>query len=116
MEFLASGGGAYGTNNKYKPPFSTQHQGGGRLELRYEKLEEPVEVLVHFAAGRVMPLRFLWRGRAHRVETVHGRWTTLEGRQRCHHWAVKADGVGACELALDVDRMSWQICSIAVED
>jgi len=83
--------------------------------MRYERLDEPVEVIVHFSSRKVMPLRFLWRGRAHRVSSLRGRWTTVEGQQKCYHWAVVADGVGPCELSLDLERMSWQISSVAIE-
>ncbi len=83
--------------------------------MHYERLEEAIEVIVHFSPQRIRPLRFLWRGRAHRVETVRGRWTTLEGRQRCYHYAVIAEGVGPCELALDIDKMTWQINSVVID-
>lgn len=79
-------------------------------------MNEPVEVIVHFCSSRVRPIRFLWRGRAHKIEAVRGRWTTLEGQARCHHWAVQADGVGACELAFDMNSMAWQINSVAIEN
>ncbi len=83
--------------------------------MQYEKLDEPIEVIAHYAPGKVIPLRFLWQGRAHKVETVRGRWTTLEGRQKCYHWAVVANGIGPCEISLDVEKMSWRILSVAVD-
>lgn len=83
--------------------------------MRYEKLDEKIEVIAHFAPGKLQPLRFLWKGRPHRVTTVRGRWTTLEGRRKCCHFAVSADGLGTCELAFDVETLSWAIQSVAVE-
>jgi len=84
--------------------------------MSYERIDEQIEMIVHFGNRRVVPLRFLWRGRAHKVQTVRGRWTTLEGRQRCFHYAVVADGVGPCELSLDVERMSWQINTVMIDN
>ena len=84
--------------------------------MRYEKLDERIEVIAHFAPGKLQPLRFLWRGRAHRVTAVRGRWTTLEGRRKCCRFAVQAEGVGGCELAFDLDTLTWAIQSVAVED
>ena len=84
--------------------------------MRIEKIEEPVEVIVHFGTGMVAPIRFLWRGRAHKVKSVRGRWTTLQGQQRCYHWAIMADDVGACELAMDGEQMSWRIDSVSIDD
>ena len=83
--------------------------------MRYERLDEPIEVIAHFAEGKVRPLRFLWRGRAHRVEAVRGRWVSLQGQAKRHHWAVRAAGVGACELALDLDPIRWIIREVAIE-
>jgi len=82
--------------------------------LQYESLTEPIEVIVHFASNGIRPIRFLWRGAAHRVETVRGKWTTLEGQRQCRHFAVTADGVGNCEIVFDLDSMIWKIESVAV--
>ncbi len=83
--------------------------------MRYEKIGDAVEVIAYFVEGAPRPLRFLWRGKAHKVEAVNGRWISLEGRQRTIHYAVSATGVGQCELALDVERMAWRVVSVAVE-
>jgi len=83
--------------------------------MRYEKMDERVEMIAHFAPGKVQPLRFLWRGRPHRVTSVQGRWTTIEGRRRCCHFALQADGVGSCEVAFDLESLGWVIQSIAID-
>lgn len=87
----------------------------GVVTMHYEKVDEAVEVIVHFSLRGVVPLRFLWRGRAHRVEAVRGRWVTSEGQRRSLHYAVTAQGVGPCELRLDVDRMQWTLREVAID-
>ena len=84
--------------------------------MRNEQINEPIEVIAHFAPGKVRPLRFLWKGRAHRINNVRGMWTTLEGRQKCHHFALLVNDVGACEISLDVDKMSWLINSVSIDN
>jgi len=84
--------------------------------MRLEKMNELIETIVHFGPQKVIPLRLLWRGRPLKVKSVRGRWTTLEGRQKCYHWAVVVDGVGPCELSLDVERMAWEINSVAIDN
>lgn len=84
--------------------------------MRIEKIDEPIEVIGHFASGKLKPLRFLWNGRAHKVEAVRGRWITLEGKQRSYHYAVTAQGVGSCELAFDLEMMAWLIKSVSITD
>ena len=84
--------------------------------MRFEQMNELIETIVHFGPQKVRPLRLLWRGRPLKVKTVRGRWTTVEGQQKCYHWAVVVDGVGPCELSLDVDRMAWHINTVAVEN
>lgn len=83
--------------------------------MHYEKVNENIEVLVHFASNQIHPLRFLWKQRPHRVLAVRGKWVTLEGTLKCIHYAIEAAGVGCCELAFDVDKMEWRLKSIAVE-
>lgn len=83
--------------------------------MRYERMNERVEVIAHFAPGKVNPLRFLWKGQPHRITSVRGRWVSMEGQRRCCHFAVLADGVGQCELAFDLESLGWAIQSVAVE-
>ena len=84
--------------------------------MRYEQLKESIEVIVHFATNGIRPLRFLWKGNSHRVRSVKGRWTTLEGKQKHRHYAVTTDSVGNCEISFDVDTMSWKIESVLIPD
>jgi hypothetical protein len=83
--------------------------------MRYEKMDERIEVIAHFAPGKVQPLRFLWKGRPHRVTSVRGRWTTVEGRRRSCHFALLAEGVGQCEVCFDLESLNWAIQSVAVD-
>ncbi|MFC2150795.1 hypothetical protein ACFLQV_04765 [Calditrichota bacterium] len=84
--------------------------------MRYEKLGDAIEVIVHFATGKVAPIRFLWKGRAHKVKAIQGRWTTVEGQLRIYHWSVNAENIGICELAMDGDRLAWRIINVAVDN
>jgi hypothetical protein len=83
--------------------------------MHYEKMNEPIEMIAHFAPGRLQPLRFLWKGRAHKIEAVRGRWTTLEGQRKSYRFAIHAEGIGGCELAFELDTMLWSIQTIAVD-
>lgn len=84
--------------------------------MEFETLTEPIEVIVHFALGGVRPLRFLWRGRAHRIQAVRGRWTTLDGTRQCRHYAVTAVDVGNCEITFDLDTLAWKLASVAIDN
>jgi len=83
--------------------------------MQYEKMDERVEMIAHFAPGKVQPLRFLWRGRPHKVTAVRGRWTTVDGRRKRCHFAIQAEGVGSCEIMFDLESLGWAIQSIAVD-
>lgn len=82
--------------------------------MQIEKLNEQIEVIAHFAPGKLRPLRFLWRGQAHKITQITGRWTTLEGTRKSFRYALLAEGVGTCEISLDVDKMSWAIQSVSI--
>jgi len=84
--------------------------------MRYEKMAESIEVIVHFATNGIRPLRFLWKGNSHRVRSVRGRWTTLEGKRKCRHYAVTTNSVGNCEISFDTETMAWRIESVAIPD
>ncbi len=83
--------------------------------MRYERFQEPIEVIAHFTVAGIKPLRFLWRGVAHPIERVQGRWMTWDGQRECRHFAISAGGVGNCEIALYAESMIWKIESVAVE-
>ena len=84
--------------------------------MRYESIEEPIETIVHFGGSVVRPLRFLWRGRGHRISKIRGRWVTKEGQRQQHHYAVEAEGIGGCELMFDLDLMKWRIQQVTIDD
>lgn len=76
------------------------------------ELNEPVEVLTHFDAGRVRPLRFRWRGRIYRVEKVNGTWSRAKGGEREHHFAITADNEDSFELVFDTTDFRWRVTRV----
>ena len=44
-----------------------------------EQIDQPIDVIVVFQKGRMLPVRFRWNGRVIKIDGVTGRWNTKEG-------------------------------------
>ena len=75
----------------------------------YEEINEAIEVISYFNAGKLKPLRFRWKGRVYKVNKVNGVWVNREGYRKQHHYAVIADNSDYFELRFDTDDMQWTI-------
>ena len=72
------------------------------------ELDEPIQVEVFFAGGKVKPLWFLWRGRKIAVKETTFIWKHTEGASTFAHFSV-TDGVDTYELVLDSKCFSWKL-------
>ena len=55
-----------------------------------QEINQPIEVMVVFQKGRMVPLRFRWNARVIKIAKVTGWWKTNEGELRIRHYVVIA--------------------------
>ncbi len=75
----------------------------------YEDINEAIEVISHFSAGKLKPLRFKWKERVYKVSKINGVWVNKEGYHKKHHYSVIADNSDYFELNFDTDDFIWKI-------
>jgi hypothetical protein len=82
--------------------------------FKIEDIGDAVEVVVWFKAGRIMPLRFRWRGRTYKVREVTGDWQSEIGNTQFHHYAVQSDSPDVFELSYNEHAYTWKLEKVAI--
>jgi len=84
--------------------------------MRFEVINEPVEVITYFDGQKTRPLRFRWRGRPYRITHVNGIWSDHKGQEREYHFHVSTRESGSFELIYDNGRCTWKLGRVSVDD
>jgi hypothetical protein len=67
---------------------------------------EPVEVTAHFdPQGKIIPLRFIWKGRSYLVESTGRRWNGVDGQ----HILTMTGGGEMFELVFSPGEVRWYL-------
>ena len=80
-----------------------------------QEINQPVEVMVVFEKGRMIPVRFRWNGRVIKIVRVTGRWRSNEGKFRIRHFAVIDENSQFCQLSYKERTSEWFLDKIWVE-
>ncbi len=83
--------------------------------MAYEDLFEPIEVIVYFRKGRIIPLKFLWNDRPYVVKRVNARWKENLGAKEHIHFSVQSDGPDCFDLLFDTADYTWQLARVYLE-
>lgn len=78
----------------------------------YEKVSEPVEVLVAFRNERVEPMMFKWGVRHFRIRKVNLVHAERRGREKITYFSV-SDDANAYRLSFSSETMKWQLEEMA---
>jgi hypothetical protein len=78
-------------------------------------IEEPIKVAAVFEGGKLTPVRFRWRGRAKRVRAVTGRWTSRDGTDTIHHFAIMGDDDVYYEISFSTQTFVWRLEKLETE-
>jgi hypothetical protein len=83
--------------------------------MRIEEIREAVEVIALFRTGHVMPLKFRWREKIYRVNSINGGWQSEQGAVRFHHFAVMSEGSDIFELCYNERTHNWKLEKVSLE-
>jgi len=83
--------------------------------MRFEDINDPIEVIAVFRQGKLRPLKFRWRDRVYKIERVNGGWVTDEGKNRLYHYSVSANSPDVYEISYNSDRFAWNIDRVCLE-
>lgn len=77
-----------------------------------EIINENVEVVTCFKAGKIIPMRFVWHNREYMVTRVTGRWVSSEGESKNFHFSVLCGEGNVYEICFRSRDMNWVLRSI----
>jgi len=80
-----------------------------------QEINQPVEVMVVFQKGRMIPIRFRWNGRVIKIAKVTGWWRANEGKFRIRHFAVMDQNSQFFQLTYKERTAEWFLNKIWVE-
>ena len=81
--------------------------------MPYEKVREPVEVLVAFRKERPEPMVFKWGNHYYQIRKVNLIHTEREGHEKIYYFTV-SDETNAYRLAFRAESLTWQLEEMAV--
>ena len=84
--------------------------------MRFETINETVEVIIYFDKTQMQPLRFRWRNRAYHISHVNGVWYDVVGRDREYHFHVATKESGSFELIYNTGGLLWKVGRVCFED
>jgi len=72
----------------------------------YEKINEPIEVLVKFSEAKVLPTFFKWRAKTYKIEKLNLVHKKIDGNDKVYYFSV-SDDVNFFRLAFSTRNMEW---------
>ncbi len=79
----------------------------------YEKVSEPIEVMVAFRTERPEPVVFRWNRRLYRVSKVNLVHEERRGREKVYIFSV-SDHSNAYRLSFSTESLKWRLEDMAV--
>ncbi len=87
-----------------------------RVALNMDQdINQPIDVIVVFQKGRMVPVRFRWDGKVVRIARVTGRWKTNQGTFEVKHFAVIDQDSQFCQLSYKERTAEWFLDKIWLE-
>jgi len=80
-----------------------------------QKINQPVEVMVVFEKGRMIPIRFRWNGRVIKIAKLTGCWRANEGKFRIRHFAVMDQNSQFFQLTYKERTAEWFLSKVWLE-
>ena len=93
--------------------FRDHHQ--WKWEIMDQEIDQPIDVIVVFQKGRMVPVRFRWNGRVIKIARVTGRWKTSQGKSQIRHFAVLDKDSQFCQLSYRERTGEWFLDKIWME-
>ena len=76
--------------------------------MLYEKVEEPVEVLIAFRRGTPEPMIFKWNRRYYQIRKVNLVHAERIGREKVYYFSV-SDETNAYRLSFRTESLAWRL-------
>lgn len=74
----------------------------------YERINEPIEVLVRFNGNKIIPEIFKWRKKIYKIEKVNMVHDEKDGNNKIYYFSV-SDRINFFRLAFFTKNLHWRI-------
>jgi hypothetical protein len=81
--------------------------------MRYEKVEEPIEVLIAFKRKRPEPMIFKWGTKYYQVQKTNLVHSERIGREKVYFFSV-SDETSAYRLSFRTESLIWRLEEMTV--
>ena len=78
------------------------------IGMSYEKVQEPVDVVIAFHRDRPEPMMFRWGKQYYQVQKVNLVHTEHIGREKIYFFSV-SDAVNAYRLSFRTESLQWRL-------
>ncbi len=76
--------------------------------MSYEKVQQPVDVVIAFRKRRPEPIIFKWANRYYHIKKVNLVHSERLGREKIYYFSV-SDDTTAYRLSFRTESLSWQL-------
>jgi hypothetical protein len=83
------------------------------LYVMYHSVNEPIDVIVAFKAGKAEPAVFKWNGKHYRIRKINLVHTERKGRDKQYIFSV-SDGANAFRLRFHTETLKWELEEMAI--
>lgn len=81
----------------------------------YQTVGKKVKVLAAFEDGKIIPMKFKWSGRDHRIKKVNLFYEERSGRSINYYFSVETETGGVFKLRYNDENLSWTLEEYWVE-
>ncbi|MCJ7458669.1 MAG: hypothetical protein MUP17_06740 [candidate division Zixibacteria bacterium] len=85
------------------------------LSFMYQDIDEQVEVIALFQKGKILPLKFRWKGKTYKILRLENKWKSDLGEKRCWHFSVTDSASNFFQLTYNEEYQTWSLSKLWVE-
>lgn len=80
----------------------------------YERVNDKIEVLVHFTLEKPIPLALIWKGRRFKIQDINFVHVSHEGKAKIMEFALSSPKE-AFNVKFNLEECSWTLCEVFFE-
>ncbi|MEN9389472.1 MAG: hypothetical protein RLY61_556 [Candidatus Parcubacteria bacterium] len=80
----------------------------------YERVNDKIEVLVHFTLEKPIPLALIWKGRKFKIQDINFVHVSHEGKAKIMEFALSSPKE-AFNVKFNLEECSWTLCEVFFE-
>lgn len=79
------------------------------------EVKEPITVVAGFRAGRILPLKIIWKDRSIRIKKVTGTWKVRDGAYSVYYISCMGENDVYYEISFSTKDLVWHLEKLEVQ-